>query len=208
MFLTVIKNVMKINYQPCTSFKSELISRRNIQKYEPETDTYKDVEASFVEINPKDKHDRNSVNDAVFSWDNDSYGMNISNTMENLAESDEDISSDKIFAITTQKDRLWKLDPDSIKALAHVFESKKRVRVVYLQVDPSLIYTLSNPNYKHVGKGMIDSLKELILNGAGGLKCPRCGAPLISKIEVMYDLEDNEVQHPKAHCTKCVFQIK
>lgn len=55
--------------------------------------------------------------------------------------------------------------------------------------------------------GVIDSLKELILNGAGGLKCPKCGADLITKVERMYDLEDNLVLHPKAHCSKCVFQI-
>ncbi len=54
---------------------------------------------------------------------------------------------------------------------------------------------------------VINSLKELILNGAGGLKCPKCGARLITKIEKMYDLEDNLVLHPKAHCEKCVFQI-
>ena len=54
---------------------------------------------------------------------------------------------------------------------------------------------------------IIESLKELILNGAGGLKCPKCGAPLVTKVEKMYDLEDNLVLHPKAHCTKCVFQI-
>ena len=54
---------------------------------------------------------------------------------------------------------------------------------------------------------VIESLKELILNGAGGLKCPKCGAPLICKIEKMYDLEDNLVLHPKAHCSKCVFQL-
>lgn len=54
---------------------------------------------------------------------------------------------------------------------------------------------------------IIDSLKNLILNGAGGLKCPKCGANLITKIEKMYDLEDNLVLHPKAHCEKCVFQI-
>lgn len=59
-----------------------------------------------------------------------------------------------------------------------------------------------------VSQQIIDSIKELILNGAGGLKCPRCGANLITKIEQMYDLEDNIVYHPKAHCTKCVFQIK
>ena len=54
---------------------------------------------------------------------------------------------------------------------------------------------------------VIDSLKELILNGAGGLKCPKCGANLVTKVERMYDLEDNLVLHPKAHCSKCVFQI-
>ena len=54
---------------------------------------------------------------------------------------------------------------------------------------------------------IIESLKELILNGAGGLKCPKCGAPLITRGAKMYDLEDNLVLHPKAHCTKCVFQI-
>ena len=54
---------------------------------------------------------------------------------------------------------------------------------------------------------IIESIKELILNGAGGLKCPKCDAPLITKVEKMYDLEDNLVLHPKAHCSKCVFQI-
>jgi transcriptional regulator with XRE-family HTH domain len=54
---------------------------------------------------------------------------------------------------------------------------------------------------------IIESLKELILNGAGGLKCPKCGAPLITRIAKMYDLEDNLILHPKAHCTKCPFQI-
>lgn len=60
---------------------------------------------------------------------------------------------------------------------------------------------------EEVSPKVIDSLKELILNGAGGLKCPKCGAPLVTKIEKMYDLEDNLVLHPKAHCSKCVFQI-
>lgn len=54
---------------------------------------------------------------------------------------------------------------------------------------------------------IIESIKELILNGASGLKCPKCGAPPQTRIAKMYDLEDNLVLHPKAHCTKCPFQI-
>ncbi len=58
-----------------------------------------------------------------------------------------------------------------------------------------------------VSPEIIESLKQLILNGAGGLKCPKCGAPLDTRIAKMYDLEDNLVLHAKAHCTKCPFQI-
>ena len=58
-----------------------------------------------------------------------------------------------------------------------------------------------------VDEKITDSLKDLILNGAGGLKCPKCGATLVTRIAKMYDLEDNLVLHPKAHCPKCVFQI-
>ena len=62
-------------------------------------------------------------------------------------------------------------------------------------------------NLSTTSEEIVDSLKELILNGAGGLKCPVCGASLVTKVERMYDLEDNLVLHPKAHCSKCVFQI-
>lgn len=58
-----------------------------------------------------------------------------------------------------------------------------------------------------VSDQIIDSLKELILNEAGGLKCPVCGAPLVTRIQKLYDLEDNLMLHPKAHCIKCSFQI-
>ena len=39
-------------------------------------------------------------------------------------------------------------------------------------------------------------------------KCPVCGAKLICRVAIMYDLEDNMVKHPKARCSKCPFQIK
>ncbi|MFI3300845.1 MAG: hypothetical protein R3Y28_05425 [Candidatus Gastranaerophilales bacterium] len=58
-----------------------------------------------------------------------------------------------------------------------------------------------------VSQEIIDSLKELILNGAGGLKCPKCDAVLVTRVAKLYDLEDNLVLHPKAHCSKCAFHI-
>lgn len=77
-----------------------------------------------------------------------------------------------------------------------------------LKCEPSEIKRLEKDIVNDiVSPEVIESLKELILKGAGGLKCPKCGAPLDTRIARMYDLEDNLILHPKAHCTKCPFQI-
>lgn len=61
---------------------------------------------------------------------------------------------------------------------------------------------------KLVSDEFISLLKERILNGDENLICPKCGSALITRIAQMYDLEDNLMLHPKARCSKCVFQIK
>ena len=62
--------------------------------------------------------------------------------------------------------------------------------------------------FEIVESDTIEDLKTRILNRETNLKCPLCGEPLITRIARMYDLEDNLVLEPKAHCVKCVFQIK
>lgn len=53
-----------------------------------------------------------------------------------------------------------------------------------------------------------DYMKQAILEGnTDNLRCPSCGSKLVTRIARMYDLEDNLVLTPKAHCTKCPFQI-
>ena len=54
----------------------------------------------------------------------------------------------------------------------------------------------------------IDEIKQAILQRKTNLRCPMCGEPLITRIARMHDLEDNLVLQPKAHCVKCIFQIK
>ena len=51
-------------------------------------------------------------------------------------------------------------------------------------------------------------MKQAILEGnVDNLRCPSCGSKLFTRVAKMYDLEDNLVLTPKAHCTKCPFQI-
>lgn len=62
--------------------------------------------------------------------------------------------------------------------------------------------------FKTVSDEDIEQIKTQILNRETNLRCPICGEPLVTRISKRYDLEDNLVLQPKAHCVKCVFQIR
>lgn len=54
-----------------------------------------------------------------------------------------------------------------------------------------------------------ENIKQKILaNDIEDLLCPVCESKMVTKIERMYDLEDNLVLLPKAHCTRCPYQVK
>lgn len=59
-----------------------------------------------------------------------------------------------------------------------------------------------------INDDIIDNLKKRILNRETNLKCPLCGEPIVTRIARMHDLDDNLILTPKAHCVKCIFQIK
>ena len=62
--------------------------------------------------------------------------------------------------------------------------------------------------FEIVSQDAIENIKSQILRHETNLRCPLCGEPLVTRIAKMYDLEDNLVLQPKAHCVKCIFQIK
>lgn len=62
--------------------------------------------------------------------------------------------------------------------------------------------------FEMVSEEKIEAIKNSILQRKTNLKCPLCGEPLVTRIAKAYDLEDNLICLPKAHCVKCVFQIK
>ena len=62
--------------------------------------------------------------------------------------------------------------------------------------------------FKLIEYDKIAEIRNKILKHETNLRCPMCGEPLVTRIAKMYDLEDNLTLIPKAHCVKCIFQIK
>ncbi len=114
--------------------------------------------------------------------------MGLANKTNIKIEILEDIESGKeLFLSVTQRQqiaRVLKCSPKELKKYEREYE------------------------FEIVSDDSIEELKRKILNRETNLRCPMCGEPLITRIAKMYDLEDNLVLEPKAHCVKCIFQIK
>lgn len=88
-----------------------------------------------------------------------------------------------------------------------VSQRQKLARV--LKCSPNEIKNLEREyEFKVVSDETIEDIKNKILKRETNLRCPICGEPLVTRIARMYDLEDNLILQPKAHCVKCIFQIK
>lgn len=78
-----------------------------------------------------------------------------------------------------------------------------------LKCSPNEIKELEkNFENEFASEELIEDLKAKILNDEKDLICPKCKSELVTRIAKMYDLEDNLMLHPKARCSRCVFQIK
>jgi len=114
--------------------------------------------------------------------------IGLANKTNIKIETLEDIESGKeLFLSVTQRQqlaRILKCSPKEIKELERSYE------------------------FQDITDEKIEEIKAKILKHETNLKCPMCGEPLVTRIAKMYDLEDNLILQPKAHCVKCIFQIK
>lgn len=87
---------------------------------------------------------------------------------------------------------------------------QKLAKGLRVSLDEVKIYEKSE-DFHFATKEKIDELKEAILQNSGNKAfvaiCPVCGSKLITRVQKLYDLEDNLVLNPKARCTKCPFQL-
>ena len=82
-----------------------------------------------------------------------------------------------------------------------------------LKVDPIILEEVEiKREFKDLLKDpqleIIERIQNEIMDGVRNITCPVCGHPLKIWIQEGFDLNENPVKSPKAHCTVCVFQLK
>lgn len=146
------------------NFKANYIGSVNIK------DSFRDknqanCKASFVEMNPQSKQDVTTMREVTLNWGRDSYAANIMEHFQYSHFCEDDLDESRFFALTTQKNNFEKLETDDVLALALISkESKKRVDLKYLQVDPENNYFSNERRYEGIGSGILYSICKLFEN--------------------------------------------
>lgn len=83
-----------------------------------------------------------------------------------------------------------------------------------LKVDPHILeeVEVKNETFEDLPKDppleLVERIQEEILSGNKNINCPICGSPLRAWIQEGFDLNGKPIKSAKAHCTKCVFQLR
>ncbi|MBE7711077.1 MAG: hypothetical protein E7Z92_02940 [Cyanobacteria bacterium SIG31] len=144
------------------TFKAQLIHPIKVQKLGIDK-RYHDDQASFVELNPKDMHDKLCLNEVNRHWENaTSLASDIAKDLNKDSEKEVCEIDKRYFALTMQKDDFRNLDYKQILGVVNIIEIASTLNhLKFLQVEPSCNYGQKKRKFKDIGKGIIDSLKLL-----------------------------------------------
>lgn len=143
------------------NFRAKLLHPVEIQKYDHKTKEYSPSEASFIEIDPNCKSDRNAMRRLTNEWCYAQYAQDIYNDVLEMSSEESRINS-KFYAVTTQNKSLNSLDSSKILGITELSLDRKEPYVEFLQVAPELTKMLNiEPKIKHVGTSILNSLKKM-----------------------------------------------
>ena len=130
------------------SFKANFISSAQINRISTNTP----VKASFVELSPFCDEDIKSIQEISKNWEADrSFASNIKHNIQDcnwIGYS----NCRRFFALTLQRDKFEKLDPDEVLGLTQIIEGgSDRIKIKYLQTDPINKYQASDREFSGIG---------------------------------------------------------
>ncbi len=162
LFTSFIYIVMKIENQYSPVFGAKLINNHvNVGKLQQGATRYCNSEVSFVEIEPDNVNDIKALKNCSEYWSYAKFSDNIYHAACAARNESKYYENNKVYALTSQTDSFEKLDDDKILGLVHVSPIEQNsLFIEHLQVKPDIIF-VNKPEYKGVGTGILDSLKEL-----------------------------------------------
>ncbi|MBO6088373.1 GNAT family N-acetyltransferase [bacterium] len=140
------------------SFGARFINPVNVGKLDGKT--YRQVDVSFVEINPFDADDIKALRNIAKYWKDDKFITDISVNADMIFK-EKSADGIKIYALTSQGDSFEKLEPDRILGVIETEDNAPfHIYINRFQVKPDYVYK-RDLEYSGIGTAILNSLKEM-----------------------------------------------
>lgn len=175
MAKNIFRNFKKNMISNNISFGAKFLYSSTIQKYDRAKNIFVDKGVSLVQFEPQNRSDKLAIKIANNKWGRYFIGQSIYLCADMLSKKEASKEVNKILMLTEQTDNFKKLDATKILALAQTQQNKNLpMELKWLQVDPKFQYSNDGRTIKHVGKAIVDTLKniydELILDSSPNSK--------------------------------------
>lgn len=154
---------MLINNTNTPNFQAKYVSTGNVKKLNPSKGCYERYGATLLEFDSSNKADLAVLKNTFEKWKS-LFGRDIYQTAENIVVDIFDEVKNKVYFFTKQSKDFDNLKVDDVLGLVDVEPKKNKtgddiLEIHRLQVDTALI-DKEMPAFKHVGTGILNSLKE------------------------------------------------
>ena len=156
-------NMDTLKNQPL-HFGAKFIKNVNIQKYNSKSHLYSNTKANFVKFEPENQSDINAIVSTAKAWKDQTFAGAIAQRAMYIVNGILNKDTNHVYVLTTQQSNLKKMKPGKILGMAHMSCEPEENELKFFQVNPKQKYGASKREYKHIGTGILNSLKELYKN--------------------------------------------
>ena len=165
------------------SFKANFVNNTNV-KCLNRNGNYKNIPVQFVELDIDSDLDMETLTKVKENWiSEDDYAKKICDDFKDYHDKIKINEAEKFYALTNQYGSCTNLDPAKILGVTQVYKDfENSLEIVYLQTNPKYKYGTEKREIKHIGKAIIESIKNNFKNNEIFLFTTDAGRPLYQKL--------------------------
>lgn len=144
------------------NFGAKFIRPVKIKVHDQTSNKYKTVKAAFLEFDPKNRNDAESLSNALGKWDGQDFARQIVENAKLLSRGKMNKGNNKIYMLAKQQESYHEVEPDNILGMAHMkLKRRKSDELLLFQTRPDTKHGTKNRKYKNIGSEIINSLKQI-----------------------------------------------
>ncbi len=154
---------MRIDTPQKTNFRARFIRNVQIEKINPKSKTYQPQKVAFLEYEPKNEKDLSTIFSAVKTWKNKLYAGRIAENAALINQGHLSGKKNHIYILSKQNGNFENLNENDVLGLAHMVndDGPFTPELRFFEVKPDFKYGSKSREYKHIGEGIIESLKQI-----------------------------------------------